>query len=271
MAGVEPTLSQIYYVVLPLLLRAGQILAARQRELAGVPIKARHERGQAVEAEIRTFLTETLLQLFPKHGVYEPGSLAAPESPAWQWVVTPLDGGRYYFRGLPLYTTSLALRREGEIVLGIVLEPATQSIFRALKGEGAFLNEQALHVSDERSLTNACCYLESAAAPDERDLALRARLAAQGCRVHDLGVSTLGLSYVAVGAFDAFLGRRVEGSLPALAAGLLIAKEAGATLSDGDGKPLRPASSSNVILVATPILSRSILGVLWEQAAARSR
>src|SRR3990167_1627544 len=129
MASSEATVSQIYHVVLPLLLRAGQILTVRQKELAGLSPKVRHERGQAIEEEIKSFLSNTLLQLFPKHSIYDPEKLVGGEAAVWQWIVMPLDGGRYYFRGLPLFTVSLALKHEGEVVLGIIIEPTTQAVF----------------------------------------------------------------------------------------------------------------------------------------------
>src|SRR3989338_2494012 len=146
MASSEADISQIYHVVLPLLLRAGQILTARQKEFVGLNLKARHERGQAIEEEIRTFLGSTLVQLFPKHSVYDPGKSVTGEAAVWQWIATPLDGRRYYFRGLPLYTVSLALKHEGEIVLGLIVEPSTHIAFHALKGEGVFMNDRPLKV-----------------------------------------------------------------------------------------------------------------------------
>lgn len=255
------TLSQIYYVILPLLLRAGQILVTRQKELADLSTKARHERGKEIEEEIRTFLEATLMQLFPKHSIYS-GPKAAEANPL-QWVVVPLDGGRYYFRGLPLYTTSLALRREGEIVLGIVIEPASQSVFHALKGEGAFFNGKPIHVSEEKVLGKACAYLDApkddaTVTPRKWDT-MRSLFAKDGCRINAFEVASLGLCYLATGTFDIFIGFREDPSLARFMAGLVVAKEAGAIIIDGEGKPLRATSASNTILVATPGVVRQCL------------
>ena len=266
MALSEATIGQIYYVVLPLLIRAGQILAARQKELLGLAPKARHERGQVIEEEIRSFLGTTLVQLFPKHSVYDSEKPAIGEAALWQWIVTPIDGGRYYFRGLPLYTIALALKHEGEVVLGLIVEPSTQIVFHALKCEGAFMGDRPLKVSDEKDLANACIYLESMSAMRQAsEISIRQRFVKEGCRIHDFGVSTLGLCYLAAGVFDAFIGFKGVGSLPRLAAALLIAKEAGALVSDGEGKALRIKSESNIIAVITQGTKKQCLEILQKR------
>lgn len=258
------TLSQIYYVVLPLLLRAGQVLVTRQKELAGLSTKARHDRGKDIESEIRTFLETTLTQLFPKHAIYaSPNPKTNAAANPLQWVVVPLEGGRYYFRGLPLYATSLALRREGEIVLGIVVEPAAQSVFHALKGGGAFLNGQTIGVSEEKMLASACVYFDASRddtpATKRRHETIHQALVKGGCRVNAFEVTSLGLCYLAAAALDAFIGFRDDPSLQQFMAGLVIAKEAGAIIMDGEGKPLRATSASNTILVAAPGVARQCL------------
>ena len=265
MASSEATVSQIYHVVLPLLLRAGQILMTRQKELVGLTPKARHERGQIIEEEIRSFLSNTLVQLFPSHSIYAPDKPVSGEQSSWQWLVTPLDGGRYYFRGLPLYTISLALKHEGEVVLGIIIEPPTQTVFHVIRGEGAFMNDRPIKVSEEKDLSNACIYLQSSAAKPSGDANVRLRFIKQGCRIHDFGVSTLGLCYVAVGAFDAFIGFQEAGSLPPLAAALFIAKEAGAAVGDGEGRALRAKSESNLIVVAAPGVKKQCLDLVRQR------
>ncbi|OGL87201.1 hypothetical protein A3I40_04250 [Candidatus Uhrbacteria bacterium RIFCSPLOWO2_02_FULL_48_12] len=263
MAANEATISQIYHVVLPLLLRAGQILTARQKELVGLTAKARHEKGQTIEEEIKSFLSNTLIQLFPKHSVYDPAKPVTGEASAWQWIVAPLDGRRYYFRGLPLFTISLALKHEGEVMLGIIIEPSTQAVFHALKSEGAFMNDRSIRVSEEKDLANACIYLASSSfTRPSNEANLRQRFAKEGCRIHDFGVSTLGLCYLASGVFDTFIGFQEAGALPGLAAALLIAREAGAAVSDGEGRALRAKSESNIIAVTVAGIKKQCLDVL---------
>src|SRR6185295_10078985 len=100
-----PTLSQMYYIVLPLVRRAGQMLVSRQKGIANLSIKERHQRGADIENEISTFLITTLNRLFPNHRIYGQDRKPEGESDAeYEWIVQPLDGSRYFFRGLPLFT-----------------------------------------------------------------------------------------------------------------------------------------------------------------------
>ena len=260
MASSEATISQIYHVVLPLLLRAGQILHTRQKDLFGLAPKSRHESGQAIEEEIKSFLSSTLVQLFPKHSVYDPDKPTNGEAVPWQWLVTPLDGRRYYFRGLPLYTVSLALKHEGEIVLGMVAEPATQIVFHSLKGEGAFMGERPIKVSEEKALAKACIYMFSVPTKASNDI--RQKFIRTDARVYDFGVNTLGLCYAAAGVFDAFVGFQEAGALPGMAAALVVAKEAGALISDGEGKVLRSKGVSDIIIVTAPGIKKQCLDIL---------
>ncbi len=71
------------------------------------------------------------------------------------WVVDPIDGTRAFIRELPEWTVSAALVADGEPVLGAVLNPATGEFFHAIKGHGAFLNDQPLQVDPERGLDGA--------------------------------------------------------------------------------------------------------------------
>lgn len=270
-ARTEPSLEQMHYVVRPLVLRAGQILTARQKDVRGLSMKQRHERGQAIEEEVRTFMHTTLLQLFSSHTVFMAGEKPPTTTPPWQWVVNPLDGGRYYFRGLPFYAVSLALRHNGEVVLGLVVEPSTNIIFHALKGVGAFMNEQPLSVSDEKALAHTVVYLDAMSSPASaptirRYTSLHAALLKAGCRVSNLNARSLGLCYLAAGAFDAFLSFRQDTVLSDLLAGFIVAKEAGASVTDGDGKALRAASASDIIMVSAPGISKGLVALAKESA-----
>ncbi|MFA7286369.1 MAG: inositol monophosphatase family protein [Patescibacteria group bacterium] len=246
-----PTVEQTYYVILPLLRRVGQLLLSRQRELVGLSDKQRHVKAQEIETEIRSFLSTTLHQLFPAHSVHgETGSTNAP----WQWVINAFDGGRYFFRGLPLFTTSLALREKGEVVLGVVLEPATGNVFSARKGEGASLSGRPLAVSEQKELAGAVAYVTN-------DKPAATALTGAGAVHVDLDCLSLGLCYVAAGAYDIVVAPTDSVSLFKSAAALLVAREAGALLTDKAGVPLG-SSKQTSILVTTKHLQKKTVTIL---------
>lgn len=243
-----PTIEQTYYVVLPLLRRVGQLLLARQQELPALNDKERHIRGQEIETELRTFLAETLHQLFPAHAVHgETGSTNV----RWQWIVTPLDGSRYFFRGLPLFTTSLALRENGEVVLGVVLQPATGSVFAARKGEGAQLGNRQLHVSEQKELGGAVAYVTG-------DKAATTALTTAGAVHVDLDCLSLGVCYVACGVYDLVVAPMDSANLFRNAASLLIAREAGALLTDKSGAPLGGTKPTSILVTTKHLQKKAI-------------
>lgn len=268
MMKAEPTLTQMFYIVLPLVRRAGQLLASRQKGITSLSDAERHARAATIEQEIRDFLATTLVRLFPSHTVLGHDVPATePSETSYQWIVTQLDGRQYYMRGLSLYTVSLALRRNGQVVLGLVFEPANDLAYHALIGEGAYMGAVPMRASDQKTTADAAVYLESPVADGVRDpqrrFAVWQSFVASGCRVYDLGLPSLGLCCVAAGAFDVLIGGPEDATFAIdHAAALLIAAEAGAVVTNEDGKPLPNDGIARMIVAATPSVQRSVLPLL---------
>ena len=71
------------------------------------------------------------------------------------WIVDPLDGTTNFLHGIPQFAISIALEREGTMVAGLVYNPATDEMFTAERGKGAFLNEQRIRVAARKRLADA--------------------------------------------------------------------------------------------------------------------
>ena len=74
---------------------------------------------------------------------------------AGRWVVDPIDGTANFMRGQRIYTISIAYEHEGELVVGCVYCPGTDELFLGVRGEGATLNGQPIHVSDIEDIRDA--------------------------------------------------------------------------------------------------------------------
>ena len=72
-----------------------------------------------------------------------------------RWIVDPLDGTTNFLHGIPQFAISIALEREGAVVAGLVYNPATDEMFLAEKGKGAFLNEQRIRVAGRKRLADS--------------------------------------------------------------------------------------------------------------------
>ncbi len=140
---------------------------------------------------------------------------------------------------------SLALCRQGEIVMGIVYDPFHEEVFSAIKGKGSFLNGHPIHVSNAEKLSDTMIGLGTA----KRELAdenfARFRRVFGQCQdVRRIGSAALELAYTACGRqggyFEIYLNPWDY------AAGMLLIQEAGGQVTDFMGKPLDPKKGSSV-------------------------
>jgi len=154
-----------------------------------------------------------------------------------KWVVDPLDGTSNFIRGIPFFAVSIGLiENERELKLGVVYDPLRDECFWAQKGTGAFLNGERISVSGAKDFEDAVILVEHG----RSQLAINTFVAAiknltpnGGAGIFRQGTTALMLCYVAKGSATAFLSCGDE--LYDFAAGLVIAKEARARVSDWRG------------------------------------
>ncbi|MET0048082.1 MAG: inositol monophosphatase family protein [Sedimenticola sp.] len=140
------------------------------------------------------------------------------------WCLDPLDGTTNYANGIPFFAVSLALIRDGEIVVGVVYDPVRNECFRADRGAGAFLNDQPMKLPGQaQSLAECVAIVDFKRLPKELMLALAQRAPYRSQR--SLGSVTLEWCWLAAGRGQLYL----HGSQKPwdYAAGLLIFEEAG--------------------------------------------
>ncbi|MEM0949331.1 MAG: inositol monophosphatase family protein [Pseudomonadota bacterium] len=179
----------------------------------------------AAEQSIR----EDLMGTRPNYGwIAEESDAVEGKDPTRRWIVDPLDGTTNFLHGMPHWSISIALEFKGEIVAGVVYDPAKDEMFMAEKGQGAWMNDQRLRVSD-RSRMIECVFAGGVpfggrpGLPETlQDLA---RLMPTCAGVRRWGSAALDLAYVAAGRFDGYWERGV--SIWDVAAGSLIVREAG--------------------------------------------
>jgi len=154
-----------------------------------------------------------------------------------RWIVDPLDGTTNFLHGIPVFAISVALERDGELVAGLVYNPADHETFTAEKGKGAFLNDKRIRVAARAELAAAVIGtgIPHSGRPNHELFLkeLRAVMAASA-GVRRMGAAALDLAWTAAGRFDGFWE---HGLRPwDVAAGIVILREAGAYVSDSTGK-----------------------------------
>ena len=169
-----------------------------------------------------------------------------------RFVVDPLDGTTNFLHGLPHWAVSIALEKRGEVIAGVVYDPIKDEMFTAEKGAGAWLNDRRIRVSARREMSEMIFatgvpFMGSTDLPKTlRDLA---HLMPRCAGVRRWGAASLDLAYVAAGRYDGFWERRLKRW--DIAAGALLAREAGAfvhELEDDEADPLESGS----LVVASP-------------------
>jgi myo-inositol-1(or 4)-monophosphatase len=186
------------------------------------------------EAAIR----EIIAAHYPDHAVL--GEEAGQDVDArCRWIVDPLDGTVNYAHGFPFYCVSLALEIDGEVVLGVVKDTAHGERFTAVRGRGAYLDGRRLTVSDATDLRSAMVSTGFAYDPDVALANVPAfeRALPRTQALRRAGAAALDICYVAAGRVDAFWELRLNAW--DVAAALLIVREAGGTVTAGDGSPYR--------------------------------
>jgi myo-inositol-1(or 4)-monophosphatase len=147
------------------------------------------------------------------------------------WVIDPIDGTKYFMRGVPQYAISVALVESHQPVVAVVYNPAADELFSAVRGMGAWLNGQRIHVTPARDGRPIVLVNPPAL---ERGL-FRAIEAAAECR--PMGSIAYTLALVAAGRADATLNLDGLNEWD-VAGGVLLIEEAGGMVMDRNGSPL---------------------------------
>lgn len=151
----------------------------------------------------------------------------------YTWIIDPLDGTTNFLQQIPYFAVSVALQRNDDIVFGVVYNIMHDECFHAVKGRGAFMNGNPIHISKTQSLDKA---ILATGFPYAKELDMEPLITcvrywtkhARGIR--RLGAAALDLCFVACGRLDFYYEYTIN--IWDIAAGVLIVEEAGGSVSD---------------------------------------
>lgn len=215
------------------------------------------------DRESEALIKECIRSVFPEHAILgeETGlSGSAPAGHGALWMIDPLDGTTNFVHQFPVFCISIGLELDGELVLGVVDAPKLGLRFHAVKGGGAFVNNEPIRVSTRSSFRDGLFATGFSSYDTELDhqLAIAAHTIRGGRGLRRAGAAALDLCFVAQGSFDVFWERNL--SPWDMAAGVAIAREAGAVATDIEGKPFDPRGTS--VICGNKILHDEILKMM---------
>ena len=255
---MKPTLAYIE----ALARKSGEILRAGIDHDFLISYKGEIDLVTDMDQRSEEYLLGEIHRDFPEHQIVSEEVGLIKGDDCQTWYIDPLDGTVNYAHRIPLYTVSIAYAEGDQVILGAVYDPSRDELFAAERSKGARLNGKPISISKTRSLDQSL--LVTGFPYDIRnnpetnlDNYTRFSLRTQGVR--RLGSAALDLSYVACGRMDGFWELRLKAY--DIAAGALIAAEAGAVITKLDGSP-DYLSSPVSIVAAVPGVHAEMLELL---------
>ncbi|MCX6081682.1 MAG: inositol monophosphatase family protein [Chloroflexi bacterium] len=242
--------------------QAGQILYDSYEKDHDVKFKGIIDLVTEVDHASEKFLLSEISRQFPGHSFLAEESGASAAQTEHLWIIDPLDGTVNYAHGVPFFCVSIAYSYQDQVMLGAVYDPMRAEMFTAERGKGAWLNGRQLKTTGAEELLKS---LLVTGFPYELWKTKRnnfdyfEKLGMQSQGVRRLGSAALDLCYIAAGRLDGYW----EFSLKAwdIAAGGLIAEEAGALVTNSEGKPEYLTTPQSVV-AANPVLHPKLLDQL---------
>lgn len=185
------------------------------------------------DKEAEEAILETIKQKYPDHNIIAEESDTINNNSDFQWVIDPLDGTTNYAHNFPQFCVSIALLYKGDYSIGVVYDAAKKELFHAVKGQGAFLNDEQIHVSSiktvaESLLATGFPYIRTSREANNLDYFETFTYKAQAIRRP--GSAALDMCYVACGRFDGFWELKLAPW--DTAAGTCIVREAGGLVTN---------------------------------------
>lgn len=191
-----------------------------------------------MDRESEQMIIGFLRDIYPNYGILGEEGSKSDELCSYRWIIDPLDGTTNYAHNYPLFGVSIALEKQGEIVLGVVYNPVLNELFTAEKQGGARLNGQPIHVTATPELGKALVatgFPYDAWTNPADNCAELTRILKKTISLRSDGSAALDLCHIACGRLDGYW--ELDLAPWDMAAGALIVQEAGGMVTQVNGQP----------------------------------
>lgn len=211
---------------------------------------------------------ERLEAAFPDHNLFSEEKGLVNKQSDYTWIVDPLDGTKEYVRNQSDFLCLIALQDKSEVLAGCIYNPSTKEAYTGAKNLGSFKMNNKLAISSEKEVAKSFVYYRLSKQPQDVSLhqevvKVLAKLLPVAYRVRGSTYDVMSLCFVAQGAAEAFV------MLPKIgvkwwdvAPGLVVAKEAGAKITNAYGKPLENQVMDDGLVVSNGLIHDQLLNLI---------
>ena len=237
-------------------MKASRSLIRDFGEIENLQVSSKGPGNFVTSADKRTekILIEELQRAHPEYGIItEETGIINKSNTDNRWVIDPIDGTMNFLNGIPQFAISIGYEEKGEITCGVIFNPIVNEMFVAEKGNGAYLNNSRIRVSNKKKIKDALLVTggpEETSKIKNKIFSEYINVSNNVSNVRKFGSAALDMAYVACGRFDGYWQRELN--YWDIAAGIIILKEAGGFINffeEDNNYPLKKniiASNSNI-------------------------
>ena len=237
-------------------MKASRSLIRDYGEIENLQVSTKGPGDFVTSADKRTekILINELQKAHPEYGIItEETGIINKSNTKNRWIIDPIDGTMNFLNGIPQFAISIGYEEENEIKCGVIFNPITNEMFCAEKGNGAYLNNTRIRVSNKKNIKDALLVTggpKQASKIKEKIFSEYIKVSKHVSNIRKFGSAALDIAYVACGRFDGYWQRELN--YWDVAAGIIILKEAGGFINffeEDKEAPLKRnilASNSNI-------------------------
>ena len=237
-------------------MKASRSLIRDFGEIENLQVSSKGPGNFVTSADKRTekILIEELQRAHPEYGIItEETGIINKSNTDNRWIIDPIDGTMNFLNGIPQFAISIGYEEKGEITCGVIFNPIVNEMFVAEKGNGAYLNNSRIRVSNKKKIKDALLVTggpEETSKIKNKIFSEYINVSNNVSNVRKFGSAALDMAYVACGRFDGYWQRELN--YWDIAAGIIILKEAGGFINffeEDNNYPLKKniiASNSNI-------------------------
>ena len=212
-------------------MKASRSLIRDFGEIENLQVLSKGPGDFVTSADKRTekILIEELQKAHPEYGIVtEETGMINKSNTKNRWIIDPIDGTMNFLNSVPQFAISIGYEEDGEIICGVIFNPIMNEMFCAEKGNGAYLNNSRIRVSNKKKIKDALIVTggpKGASKIKDKIFSEYINVSKNVSNVRKFGSAALDMAYVACGRFDGYWQRELN--YWDIAAGIIILKEAG--------------------------------------------